>query len=249
MVTWPDIARQITMSLPDCPEPTLWNGIRRACTDFLRDTRALRVRDVVLVSATEAGRSVYSLPALNGFAAVDILAAWAGGVPLRTTEWGEHIGVAPNVRANSVGDWSIGIDSPSTLRMSPPPEVAALQVVGVVQYITDLDSVGVPDLIWHRWCDTLRAGAVAELAEQVGKAWSNPALAQRKRAQYEIGRHQAANQQGPARRRSPMRVRGASFSDRPMDAEYIYRGPIYAEQLGPGWDDALTWNDLATWTE
>lgn len=208
MVPWSDLVRDITLWLPDCPEPTMVNGLRRVAQDFYRDTWAWRSPMLELIPGAVAGQAVYAVASPDGTDIIGVHSAWLGSTELGVTPAG-----ADEMPGWIGPDWTVGLADMSSVRLTPAPSLGGGVVRGVLALAPNSTAAGIPYHLWMEHRKALMALSISTLASQVDKPWGNAGLVSKFDAEGKSEQAKIAQRQGGrgGKRRPVLRVEPADW--------------------------------------
>lgn len=188
--------------VPSAMEFAVEIQVREAAREFCRRSRIWRQANTALAT-TVADQSEYDLNQPDAAEVIWLASAWVGTNEADVELPGEVDDVQPGTSGNQ---WKVGLTVDGTLRLTPAPDTAGVEIVGTVVFGPSDDATTLPTFIHRRWRWPIMHGAIAALQSEVGKPWSKPSDVPFHRDKFEDGVREAANLTGPARRR-PLRAR------------------------------------------
>lgn len=173
-----DLVRFVAIDVPGCPGPVIELAILETAIDFCRKTYAWdEIQDPVPVIN---GISQYDVDTPTDGEVVAIRAVWGFNRQLLPKTMAEIQRLLPNWqdgRSNQPVYYNAASTSPAFIRLFPIPENADGMLTFRVAYAPKITSTTLDDDLVARYRDGLVSGAKARLMLNVGRAWTNPALA------------------------------------------------------------------------
>lgn len=191
-----DMLRGVLGRVSGCPEDEAAAAMRKACTEFLAETRCWLDDQTVATTGT-----VPALPDLTQ-QVVDIVEASIEGEPVFATFYND-----PALQRLGPTDWALTFKQPSgALTLAPTPASAVnLRLLRLMAPGPDSDEV--PDWVWLRHSEALEHGCLARLLAQPKKAWSDPGAAGFHDTQFRAAITQVTAAHGINRKQSARRLR------------------------------------------
>lgn len=171
MKTWADLADDVLDDVPGCSQATAAKALRRAAQILCE--RALAWRVVLADQMTVAGTSDYALALPAESKLVKLVRARVDGQPVNLLLDGQDDGYK-GVRALDLRNW----------RVLPVPDGVLAVSLTVALEPADTAS-GLDDGLAADYGLLIARGAKAELLALAGQPFSNPALAQELRGQFD----------------------------------------------------------------
>jgi hypothetical protein len=198
MATFDQFLPDINLSTPGCPVFERQRRIHDAVQAFCRESFAWRVREVALFT-TVATQETYALTLPTDSELVAVHSAWANGQEVDIEEPGQGDDSAPGV---PFYQWTVGMESSTSLRVIPAPSDGAIAVTGTISLCPTDTAATCADWLYTRWRMPIAAHALAALCLQPGKPWSNPGLGGIQSEIFKQGVMLAGSRAGPVRRKS-----------------------------------------------
>lgn len=193
---WDEFLPLIQPHLPTCPIPTIKTYLASVAANFCERTQLWR--ETLDTDYTIANIDEYDL---DGSAVIEAV-QWVvcNNEPLIPT----NIRLIPHERLADVGQPThFWIVNDTILRLFPIPNARYELKVGVALK-PSRTATGVEDWIYETWADVLVDGTVAVITRIPGKDWTDPMLAETRRAMYEKA---IANVEIRDMRNIPLRIR------------------------------------------
>lgn len=204
IILWADMVPALSIKLVDCPTFTIEEALKDAAQTFYRDSRAWREEDVDL-GVTFADERNYEAVEIPELEMVGIPQAWVNGEEVEELAAEER---SPSSTASDTEyDMQIGVTGPWSFRLVPAPTEGGWSIVGTVAYMPSDDATGIPWRLWRQHREAIEAMALADLKDQAGKPWSDPAGAMRQRGTAEAAMLRFSTEAGPVRRVPRLRAR------------------------------------------
>ncbi len=198
MATADQFLPYVNPATPGCAEFERLMHVKDGIRAFCRESFAWRLREVALLTTAVAQES-YTLTVLPTDAQlVAVHSAWANGCEMDVEEPGQADDAVPGLPSCR---WVVGYESPTSVRVTPGPDAAAVVVTGTISLCPTDTAVSVPDWLFEHWRHAIAGYAIEKLCEQPGKAWSNPGRAALARTDFKAGVMLAGSREGPVRRK------------------------------------------------
>lgn len=165
--------------VPECPEFVIEEHLIEAAAQFCEETYLWRFD--IEEDQTIAGEPEYDIDVPAGTVLEDILMFEIDGSPIRRLS---DAGIAPQLSDTPAKPQYYSVYRDSQVRLySTPDDVYTFRGVGVAKPKLGV-STGVEGFIFETFGRCISNGAIAQLADIPGKAWSNPALASNYRIKF-----------------------------------------------------------------
>ena len=198
---WAALYPDIIAHVPRCTIPEIDARAREAARRFFRDSHCWRVRNVeILTTVALQADYLYNVDAEQELHRVH--SAWIGEDEVEVGLPGQ---VDDRDPAYDDSTWRFEAIAPATIRVSPLPQTAGVVVVGTLGFIPAKNATGILTEVFDEHRYAIASGAVAMLASQPGKPWTNPAIVSYHEGLFMAGVTDASNTAGPVRRK-PLRV-------------------------------------------
>lgn len=149
-----------------CPEIEVAAAMRKACTEFLTDTRCMLGDDVVSTTGT--------VPAVADMLSqvVDVVEASIEGDPVFVTYVND-----PDIKCLMDGAYALTFEDPSgDLTLTPtPPAAVNLRLMRL--FSLGPEATQVADWVWRRHSEALEHGCLYRLLAMTHKPWADPGAA------------------------------------------------------------------------
>lgn len=197
-----DLASSIAMELPDCPVFTIAEGLQEAAIKLYTDVRAWRLRDVE-VATTVAGQAYYTAAGIPVDAVlVGVPGLWVG--PRQVNEYRRDMRVQPDLTSTRYHASVVGND---TIELIPAPQNGGDVIRGEIAIAPSQSASGIPETLWQKHSEGIKAYACAKLMGMLGKPWSNPGMAAEHRRKWHALSLRYSTELGPLSREPLLRVR------------------------------------------
>lgn len=157
-----DMVAGVLVRVKGCPESEAIDAIRNACIEFCQQTYCLVSGAVVVSSAGQL-----TATAFGDMFIVDVIDARIDGRPIDVVPMNSD-----RVATASDTDPVIVFADPSVLQLVPAPS-APVDVDLMVVLAPGQTSTEVPDVLWQRYAEWLKHGALARLMAEPEKGWTN----------------------------------------------------------------------------
>jgi hypothetical protein len=153
-----------------CPEPLMAQAVVDYAIVFCEDSLALREK--LDTFTTVAGTSAYALDAPTSLQVARILNVWVGGTAIPSLA--ADTAVPPNFdRATPRLYYTTRTDSELELQLYPTPDASYTITVEVALRPTR-GATSLPDDLFDLWVEPVCHGAVGQLMQIPGQAFTNP---------------------------------------------------------------------------
>lgn len=187
---------------PGCPEPSAYNGIRRAAIEFCETTRLWRGNDSIAVTPDSC--NVVCAPC--GAVLYEIESAQFNAYPLEAVSipWLDEARPQWRDADETDGPRWITQTQPDTLTVVPP-STGTLKVRTTLRPSDDAEEL--PDFLLKHYSQVLADGALREILMIPGKQFSNPQMAVYYGNRFDRHLGQLSNANIKGQQRAPTRAR------------------------------------------
>lgn len=192
-----DMISALLVRAKGCPEFEAVDAMRNACIEFCTETYWLTTGNQVVVDGTEVPVTDLHTQV------VDILDAKIDGEDVLVTHLND-----PAIEQLDDGCYALQFTDPNNPQLTPPATTDAPVTIDLLLAIAPgPESTEITDLLWQRWSEALKHGALCRLLEVPGKPWSNADAANYHRANFAKAMTTAAAQAGRNRQNVARRLR------------------------------------------
>jgi hypothetical protein len=169
-VTLDGFMPHINPKVPGCPDPTVRNAIIQVATDLC--SRSGCWNELLASASVTSGSFPYTVPVSAHGRLVRLLSAKVDGANLTETTYG---------KLDGVDEWDTKTGTPShylfnaagKLIVYPLPAATASLRLRVA-YTPARNATVLEDFMYTRWMNEIASGAIALLAGEPNRSWSNP---------------------------------------------------------------------------
>jgi hypothetical protein len=191
-----DMLKGVKSQASGCPEIEAAAAMRRACTEFLTETRCMLGDDVVSTTGT--------VPAMSDLLSqvVDVVDASIDGDPVLVTYYND-----PALLDLCPSEYALTFKDPSgDLTLTPtPPAAVNLRLLRL--FSLGPEATEVADWVWLRYSEALEHGCLARLLSMTHKPWGDAGAAGFHESKFRAAITQVAAAHGINRKQVARRLR------------------------------------------
>lgn len=180
-----------------CPTAEAVDAMRNTCMEFCTDTYWLTTGNQIVVDGTQVELTDLETQV------VDVIEARIADETILVTYLND-----PAIADLAIGEYALQFTDPNNGVLTPAATVDAPVTIDLLLAIAPgPSSTEVTDLLWQRWSEALKSGALARLMAEPGTAWWNPDTATYHRALFADAKAKASAQAGRNRMNVARRLR------------------------------------------
>lgn len=202
VTAWSSLYPAIISHIARCSIPEIDARAREAAREFFEKSHCWRERGLTLLT-TVANQADYTYNVSAEQELHRVHSAWNGEDEVDVGLPGEEDDLDPTYADST---WRLEAIPPQTIRVSPLPSSAGVVIKGTLSFVPAVNASGILTQVFREHRYAIASGAVAALASQPNKPWTNLAIVAYHEQKFREGITEASNQAGPVRRK-PLRVK------------------------------------------